>query len=189
MAAETVDGSLVSVISAEIQPSRSWDVACEHGVEPLKQRIALKHLRALEPSEENTPIFRSENFRTTRACFVPRCFRAVIDDFATAAETDELWRGLEPAYGRPSDGTASSSAESLDGHRGKPSSLLASKSRQDYKSGEHFIGITAGMFPAGLLANITDRMATYLRAEHGAVQEKESRTRPGHGSTLTGLAY
>ena len=132
------------------QPVRSsWEVDCEHSVDDLVRRIPLRHLQALDRDAGHTPIFLSKNFRSNRACFVPRCFRAVVDDFASREETHALWSHLEPQYGRPH-------AEEV------------TRGRSSHTSGEHFIGITAAMFPAGLLHNITSRMAAYLEQEHGA---------------------
>ena len=132
------------------QPVRSsWEVDCEHSVDDLVRRIPLRHLQALDRDAGHTPIFLSKNFRSNRACFVPRCFRAVVDDFASREETHALWSHLEPQYGRPH-------AEEV------------TRGRSSHTTGEHFIGITAAMFPAGLLHNITSRMAAYLEQEHGA---------------------
>jgi len=138
---------------AAVEPVRkSWAVDCEHGLEPLAKRIPMTLMGALSrPAPERTPIFLPKNFRTLRRCFVPQCFRAVVDDFATEAETQALWTSLEPKYERPTF-----NASGLRSPRG------------EHADGAHFISVTADMFPAGLLENITSRMAAYLETEHGA---------------------
>ena len=131
----------VEIVPANQTTYRDWDTNCEHGVDALTQRIPLKSVFALDyPAPEQTAVFQPKNYRTTRACFEgTRCFRAVRDDFATEYETSALFRGLEPHYER-GNGT----------------------------NGERFISINKGYFAAGLLQNITDRMAHFLEAEMGA---------------------
>lgn len=152
---------------AAMEPVRkSWAVECEHGMEPLAKRIPMTLMSALNyPSPERTPIFWPENFRTERKCFVPRCFRAVVDDFATEAETQVLWTRLEPEYKRP---TANASRTSNASRNRGP--------HGEHADGEHFISVTADRFPAGLLENITSRMAAYLETEHGATGVYVSQT-------------
>lgn len=128
-----------AVVPASEVVHQDWPVACEHGTAALEKRIPLRWIQSLDSRPEQTPIFHEKNWRTTRPCFdgTP-CFRAVRDDFATPEELHELWRGIEPQYGRQND------------------------------NGEHFIGIQDSFFRRGLLPNITGRMARFLETEMGA---------------------
>lgn len=131
----------ISIVTANSSVQQAWLVDCEHGIDALTVRIPLRHINALDGNPEATPIFQQENFRSGRPCFQDTpCFRAVHDDFISDEEADALWNGLEPEYGR---------GESTG-------------------DGEKFIAVWPQMFRAGLLGNITSRMADYLVSEHGA---------------------
>lgn len=129
------------VPAARAANSSVWNVDCTHTPEALHSRIRLEWIHGADDAAD-IPLWKTP--RTRFGCFAPRCFRAVHDDFASPQESRDLWRGLEPRYGRTN------------------------------RRGEQFTSIREQHFDDGLLARITSRMAALLVEQYGAVRPKIS---------------